>query len=340
MLGRWRALNWLSIRSSTEIQKIVRSHLAKLKAIRVYDRRVNAENERMERENKLIETEWKKEEMKLLAFFQIPGGRREIKNEIKAIKKERKQAAAEYAVLSPFMKQRADVEKIFKRFDADHSGSIDAGEFKAMIKDLCIPLDDSELMRTMEIVDTDGNGTIEFNEFFSWYTADPKNSKASMTSDGSISQSTMARIKFQLQARKLWRDVTGASITSEAKNRLLAKKNKEVQKKTKTLFRKSNPCPFECKKCLTAFVFDYELIRHNENEPDCDTTTIYHKLREEAIAKEKEDQMNEAQRKVAIDFNNKVKRLEKEEKTKERREIRLEREHTLKMQQLKELEEI
>ena len=120
----------------------------------------------------------------------------------------------------------------------------------------------------------------------------------------------------------------------------MAKKNKEVQKKTKTLFRKSNPCPFECKKCLTAFVFDYELIRHNENEPDCDTTTIYHKLREEAIAKEKEDQMNEAQRKVAIDFNNKVKRLEKEEKTKERREIRLEREHTLKMQQLKELEEI
>ena len=85
MLGRWRALNWLSIRSSTEIQTIVRSHLAKLKAIRVYDRRVNAENERMERENKLIETEWKKEEMKLLAFFQIPGGRREIKKEIKAI---------------------------------------------------------------------------------------------------------------------------------------------------------------------------------------------------------------------------------------------------------------
>ena len=82
------------------------------------------------------------------------------------------------------------------------------------------------------------------------------------------------------------------------------------------------------------------MIRHNENEPDCDTKTIYHKLREEAIAKEKEDQMNEAQRKVAIDFNNKVKRLEKKEKTKERREIRLEREHTLKMQQLNELEEI
>lgn len=236
------------------------------------------------------------------------------------------------------MKQRMDVENIFKRFDADSSGSIDASEFQAMIKDLCIPLGDNELMRTMAIVDTDGNGTIEFNEFFAWYTADVSNAKASMTSDGSVSQSTMTRIKFQLQARKLWRNITGASMTLEAKNRLLGKKKKEAEKRTRVQFRKSHPCPFECEKCLNAYVFDYELTRHKKNDPNCDKITIYHKLRKEAIAKEKQEQMDRAQRQVAIDFNTKMTHLEKQEKIKERREIRLEKKDVERMKQLQELQ--
>ena len=339
MIGRWRALNWLSIQASTEIQKIVRSHLGRLYATRLYRKRVDDEQKRLERENKVVDAEQQKEQAKLLAFFNIPGGKREIRKEVRAIKRERRKAAAEYALLSPFMKKRADVEKIFKRFDADHSGSIDAAEFRAMIKDLCIPLGENELMRTMKIVDTDRNGTIEFEEFFAWYTADPSNSKASMTSDGSISEGTLARIKFQLKARKLWRDVTGASIYMEAKNRLLARKSKEVQRKVRSQFRKSNPCPFECKRCMAAFTFDYELTRHTEKVPDCDKRTVYHKLREDAMAREKEDQMNAHQQKVAMDFSRKIKAVEKQEKRRERRETRLLKEQAIRQRQLAEIEE-
>ena len=208
-----------------------------------------------------------------------------------------------------------------------------------MIKDLCIPLGENELMRTMKIVDTDRNGTIEFEEFFAWYTADPSNSKASMTSDGSISEGTLARIKFQLKARKLWRDVTGASIYMEAKNRLLARKSKEVQRKVRSQFRKSNPCPFECKRCMAAFTFDYELTRHTEKVPDCDKRTVYHKLREDAMAREKEDQMNAHQQKVAMDFSRKIKAVEKQEKRRERRETRLQKEQAIRQRQLAEIEE-
>ena len=77
MLGRWRALNWLSIQAATEIQKIVRSHLGRLFATRLYRKRVDDEQKRLERENKVVDVEQQKEQAKLLAFFNIPGGERE-----------------------------------------------------------------------------------------------------------------------------------------------------------------------------------------------------------------------------------------------------------------------
>ena len=96
---------------------------------------------------------------------------------------------------------------------------------------------------------------------------------------------------------------------------------------------------FECEKCLNAYVFDYELTHHNKNEPNCEETTIYHKLREEAIAKEKQEQMERAQRQVVIDFNTKMKHLEKQTKIKERREIRLEKKDVERIKQLQEMQE-
>ena len=69
-------------------------------------------------------------------------------------------------------------------------------------------------------------------------------------------------------------------------NRLLARKSKEVQRKAGQ-FVSGNPCPFECKRCMAAFTFDYELTRHTEKEPDCDKRSIYQSI-EDAMAREKE----------------------------------------------------
>ena len=70
--------------------RIVRSHLGKLFATRLYRKRVDDEQKRLERENKVVDVEQQKEQAKLLAFFNIPGGKREIRKEVRAIKMERK----------------------------------------------------------------------------------------------------------------------------------------------------------------------------------------------------------------------------------------------------------
>ena len=290
MLGRWRALNWLGIRSATVIQQLVRGHLGRLRAARVYKLRVETEERRMKRENDLVNAAIHKERLRLIAFFKIPGGKREVTKCVKVLKKERKVAREAYKSLSPFMKERADVENIFKRFDADHSGSIDATEFAAMIKDLCLPLTQNEIARTMCIIDTDGNGTIEFQEFYNWYLVDSKNDNASMVAEsGGLSAGTLARIRFQLRARKAWRFITGSSIAQEARNRLLLESAQKVSRATRIKFRKQHNAPFYCPRCMRAFVFDYEVTKHDDRHPDCATTTVYDMLRREALEKEKED---------------------------------------------------
>ena len=322
MLGRLRAKNWLQIRSAAVIQKLVRGHLGKLRAARVYKRRVDAEKARMKGENAAVDKEVTRERARLVAFLKIPGGKRELKEYKKQIKRERRVAKIEHQKLSPFMRERADVEKIFKRFDCDLSGSIDAEEFRAMAKDLCIPLTDSELLRTMQIVDTDRNGTIEFSEFYMWYTNDMKNDSASMVADGGISSSKMARIRFQLKARKAWRYLTGTSLAVEATNRMVLEKCTDVDKSARLRFRKLRRAPFQCEKCMKAFVFDYELTRHSERHPDCDTSTFYDVLKREALQKERDANQLALQQKVNKEYSATLKERVKLERVQTRKERR------------------
>jgi len=59
--------------------------------------------------------------------------------------------------------------EIFNRIDTDKSGAIDPDEFRALIRDMHLKLDDDEVMALFKSIDLDGNGTLEFNEFLTWW---------------------------------------------------------------------------------------------------------------------------------------------------------------------------
>ena len=57
-----------------------------------------------------------------------------------------------------------------KEGDGTKNGTIDASEFKALLDALGADMGDEEMAIGLSIVDADGNGTIEFREFATWWT--------------------------------------------------------------------------------------------------------------------------------------------------------------------------
>ncbi len=56
-------------------------------------------------------------------------------------------------------------EEIFKRYDADGSGTIEAHELGEVMKELGQQLSPAELSKMIDEIDTDGSGEIDFEEF-------------------------------------------------------------------------------------------------------------------------------------------------------------------------------
>merc|ERR1712100_929293 len=64
----------------------------------------------------------------------------------------------------------AEVERIFKRFDANGDGKISSSELGEALKTLGSASPD-EIQRMMSEIDTDGDGFISFNEFADFHRA-------------------------------------------------------------------------------------------------------------------------------------------------------------------------
>ena len=58
-----------------------------------------------------------------------------------------------------------NVRVVFRKFDEDSSGSVNAAEFRAGLASLGIALADNEFNKLMAIVDADGGGCINYGEF-------------------------------------------------------------------------------------------------------------------------------------------------------------------------------
>jgi len=59
--------------------------------------------------------------------------------------------------------------EIFNKIDTDKSGAIDPDEFRALVRDMHLKLNDDEVMVLFKSIDLDNNGTLEFNEFLTWW---------------------------------------------------------------------------------------------------------------------------------------------------------------------------
>merc|ERR1712127_697846 len=66
--------------------------------------------------------------------------------------------------------QLDEIREAFSLFDSDASGQIDVRELKAAMRALGFEVKNEELKKMVTDIDNDGNGTIEFGEFLAMMT--------------------------------------------------------------------------------------------------------------------------------------------------------------------------
>jgi len=71
---------------------------------------------------------------------------------------------------APSDEQIAEIREIFKHFDNDGNGTMEARELAKLLTTLGGDDAADELDAAMEALDVDHNGTIDFNEFVAWWT--------------------------------------------------------------------------------------------------------------------------------------------------------------------------
>lgn len=65
--------------------------------------------------------------------------------------------------------RRSSAAKLFQKYDADRSGSIEVREFPGLYSELkALQLTNHSCEKAMEDMDADGDGKIEFDEFVAW----------------------------------------------------------------------------------------------------------------------------------------------------------------------------
>eukprot|EP00596_Hydrurales_sp_CCMP1899_P008413 CAMPEP_0119051756 /NCGR_PEP_ID=MMETSP1177-20130426/73270_1 /TAXON_ID=2985 /ORGANISM="Ochromonas sp, Strain CCMP1899" /LENGTH=622 /DNA_ID=CAMNT_0007031073 /DNA_START=89 /DNA_END=1954 /DNA_ORIENTATION=- len=73
------------------------------------------------------------------------------------------------------------LEEVFKKFDTDKSGQIDAAELRALFEMLHCDIDDSSMTTAMASLDKDQNGLIDLQEFTLWWISSESRMKAEVT---------------------------------------------------------------------------------------------------------------------------------------------------------------
>ena len=61
------------------------------------------------------------------------------------------------------------VEVAFKKADVDHSGSLSREELAELVNSLGSDMEPDEVAAALAALDADANGTVEYEEFLSWW---------------------------------------------------------------------------------------------------------------------------------------------------------------------------
>jgi hypothetical protein len=239
-------MNYLS-RTAKRIQRNYRTFHGRFWAAKEKGKRSAHERLRRGREIAALQAATDAALVELHAHWKTKDGKREFKQEKTKFKQAKSLKAREYKKAHAgddkrLLKARA----AFDSFDVDGSGAIDRTEFKALLKELCVPMQAAkEIEQAMRVVDIDHSGQIFFDEFSRWYLED------------SNSHSGMRLLKMRLKGTKAFNDFTGKSLTTETRRLIDAKKKAEVYTREVSKFRKKYPPPF-VSHCTRAFVFPWE----------------------------------------------------------------------------------
>ena len=68
------------------------------------------------------------------------------------------------------MPEIEEIKEIFEHFDRDANGIIDVNEFRQILTTLDPDIGADEIDMGLTIVDANGNGMIEFDEFINWWS--------------------------------------------------------------------------------------------------------------------------------------------------------------------------
>lgn len=69
------------------------------------------------------------------------------------------------------MADQSELRETFDHFDDDHNGSIDREEFAYLLDALGAGMSPEEVLIGFDIIDANGNGVIEYDEFLAWWTS-------------------------------------------------------------------------------------------------------------------------------------------------------------------------
>ena len=102
-------------------------------------------------------------------------------------------------------------------------------------------------------MDSDGNGEIEFEEFFSWWKDE----------NGQRNQGTGAKLlKAKLKSQRFFADITGSTALLKAKKAFIHRAKLDALVKTRHEYRQENPAPYVCSECNMSFPLLADLNEH------------------------------------------------------------------------------
>ena len=74
-----------------------------------------------------------------------------------------------HVVFRPLRWRRQGVTKVFAKYDADASGSVDTGELEAVMKELGLVLSPEEVSKALGQLDSSGDGSVSLDEYLQWF---------------------------------------------------------------------------------------------------------------------------------------------------------------------------